>query len=80
MPPAYLKAQDVPPQNLGRCYGKIAYASSSAAFLLLRRLEGKGRRNSSRIAGGGLRVYRCGVCHQWHLGRVGPAHRDARLG
>jgi hypothetical protein len=49
------------------CQGKVAFASHELASQV------RNRKHKSKSMRGGLQVYRCQFCRQWHLG---SARRD----
>lgn len=55
-----------PPE--AQCHGKEAYASKAAALKVNDRIRSqrKKRKAGCRVA---FDIYRCGVCHLFHLGR-----------
>lgn len=51
------------------CFGKIAYPTFWAANRVVKQAVGRESNRRRRSRGGGkLDVYRCKVCHDWHIG------------
>lgn len=57
----------IPFHAVAGCMGKISYQSKAAALAVIRHQQRNGRVRRAKGVGG-LNAYRCGRCHNWHIG------------